>query len=176
MICRDPLDHYDIGEDDDCSCRYCNDWRVGRYVADKARMMFNARRCKCKNCAANPNNTIWKCASYMRAHNNHLAAANRRELWIEMSYHAKHGAEQDGRELMEWLDRTIRSMSLTKRGTTKDGWWAFHSERLTLDYWFCRFDNFVRAKEIAKLAVDEFMVGRLSSNSARMSTGRSPGS
>jgi len=103
-------------------------------------MLFEARRCKCKNCTANPENTIWLCLNYQKAKYELLAAANRRELIIEMSYHATFGDEQDGEELMEWVDGEVRN---SKKG---DGWWALHAERLTMDDWFVKFDRFARNK------------------------------
>jgi hypothetical protein len=151
---RHPLDHYDITELDDCACRYCDVWRKRRDLVDRARMLFNARRCICRNCAADPKNTIWKCTTYQKAQYAFLAAANRRELWIEMSYHAKFGAEQDGNELMGWLDQKIRSMEVTAKGKSRDGWWALHAERTPLENWFCGFDNFARMKSLARASLE----------------------
>lgn len=172
MTARGPLDHFDIGEDDTCTCYYCDMWRKRRDTVDRARMLFHSRRCRCNNCAADPKNTIWKCTYYQKAQYGFIAAANRRELWIEMSYHARHGQDQDGAELMQWLDAKIRSMEKTRSGKSRDGWWALHAERTPLETWFCAFDNFSRAKEIAKMAVDSFIVDRIETSSAGTSTGR----
>lgn len=156
MTARDPLDHYDVAEDDPCTCRYCLEWRRRRDVVDRYRMLFNFRRCKCVKCKDKPRNPIWECMGYQENHYAFVAAAVRRDLWIEMSYHAKFGTEQDGRELMAWLDAKIRSMEKHKNGKPRDGWWSTHAERYPLDHWFCAFDNFVRAKEIAKSAVEDY--------------------
>lgn len=150
MAARGPLDHYDVDENDDCTCRYCNVWRVRRDVVNRFRMLFDARRCRCANCTADPKNTVWKCLHYQKSQYQFLASANRRELWTEMSFHGKFGTEQDGLELMDWLDRKIRSME------HREGWWALHAERHSLDYWFCQFDDFVRLKAKATLAVEMY--------------------
>ena len=133
--------HFDIEENDSCRCTYCADWKAQKGAMVRTKMLFEAKRCKCKNCAANPNNTLWLCLNYQKAQYALLEAANRRELVIEMSYHATFGDEQDGNELMEWVDNEIQTN--VKHGV---GWWALHSERMSMDDWFVMFDTYCREK------------------------------
>jgi len=135
-----PKEHYRIVDQGECSCHFCSPVPALRDKVDRARMLFDARRCRCRNCSVNPKNPIWKCIGYQRAHYAFLSASVKRDLYIEMSYHAVFGDEQDGDELMAWIDRKIRTHP------KRDGWWATHAERLALDWWFCAFDDYTRAE------------------------------
>lgn len=126
-IPRDPLDHFDVLDNDPCSCSICLGWRRAKQVADKAAVKRPPHLPTC-NCAA--------CAPTRRARY-HLQAMNvRRDLWIEASYHAS--MHRYGRSYMEWLALDVAAIR------DRYAFWANEASRLPLSYWFERFEHAIK--------------------------------
>ncbi len=150
MIAKGAMQHYDVATDTDCSCQICTEWKRRRDVVQAIAPFVenHARDCGCDSCRA-----------YREAAVSFLAMTNRRDLWIESSYHALKGIESShvpgttlsGEAYMTYIAAELESPERS------EGWWAQEGGRYPLGYWFRRFERMVRTSVVAAS-------GRLMSN------------
>lgn len=118
-----PLSHYDYPIlDVECCCAICNEWRTKRLDYDNAKRMIrnHSRSCYC-----------WKCCKSRELQIEYLAAQGKRDLYCEMSWHAKDIPH--GKTLMAWLQKELTDSQETP------GWWAKTSPCFSLGHWVYKF-------------------------------------
>lgn len=122
------LDHYNYPKlDVECACSICMTWRGLRNEFDQMKRLTltHDRSCMC-----------WRCCRRRSLQSSFLAAAAKRELFCEMSFHAaRHPSYGD--KLMNWV-----SLELAQNSET-DGWWATLAQAYSLTFWFSRFQDSV---------------------------------
>lgn len=113
--------------DVECNCAMCRTWRLERDSFDdlKRQTLSHNRSCMC-----------WRCQKRRQHQQSFLAAAAKRELYSEMSYHAANHPSY-GPQLMNWVSTEIENDVET------DGWWATLAQAYPLSYWFGRFQSSV---------------------------------
>jgi hypothetical protein len=117
-------------DDETCVCVLCSDWRFRRdevervvgFVKDGHRWI----NCTCPTC------TVVR-ALQMGL----MAVANKRDLWIEMSYHAYTDKVYSRRanEVMTVIAREIENPSYRR------GWWSHDGGCVAMDFWFRKVDK-----------------------------------
>jgi hypothetical protein len=113
-----PLEHYNYQVlDKDCSCRVCEDWRNKKAVVEKRGDLY----------------TRVTRTDALDARLSYFAAATRRDLYCESSYHATRNWW--GPYFMNWLDGVTIEVDKTDRN-----WWNRVASRLPLLWWFRQFD------------------------------------
>lgn len=120
-----PLRHYQFPAlDVECCCAICRSWRVEREAFDtiKALTYDHQRSCFC-----------WRCKQRRQKQQSFLAAASKRELYCELSWHASRHAGTYGPVLMKWVSKEITKET--------DGWWATFGQSYPLSYWLARFQS-----------------------------------
>lgn len=122
-----PAQHFNYDElDDYCRCSLCEGVRAARaaYDASRANRPKHNRLCKCEGCTA-PR------AAFTRQ----LAAANKRDLYCEVSYLMTGGPEPHrlARHCMGWLYERITQAPESTR------WWAISADRIPLRKWLDDF-------------------------------------
>jgi hypothetical protein len=120
------LEHYSIW-DTNCGCKTCSEWsrRQAEFNAVK-RMVpkdHNYSTCSCPICRV-----------VGRIQLNALAAANCRDLLIEISFHAEHHSPY-GALVMRWLDQEMALPRYTVN------WCAQEMSRYTMGWWLSRIEN-----------------------------------
>lgn len=123
-----PLNHYVYPVlDVECCCWICSEWRRQRDLFDdmKRLTLTHTRSCMC-----------WRCRKRREHQNSFLAAASRRELYSEMSFHAAHNKSY-GPVLMNWISRELAE------STETDGWWSTLAQAYSLSLWFSKFQGAV---------------------------------
>jgi hypothetical protein len=133
LVCEDvtprgPLDHFDVRDDEPCACSVCTAWFAAKREADAASAARPPHPPTC-NCR--------ECVPARRARYRLQALNARRDLWIEMSYHAS--MHKVGEPYMAWLAAEMADDRKTL------GWWANEASRFPLAYWFKRFEQAVRS-------------------------------
>jgi hypothetical protein len=126
MISYPPLEHYDYPSlDVACCCQLCTDWRHQRDFFDEMKRLTwtHNRSCMC-----------WRCRKRREHQNNFLAAASRRELYCEMSFHASRHPNY-GPKLMTWVSRELAE------STETNGWWSTLAQAYSLSFWFSKFQG-----------------------------------
>jgi len=136
-----PLEHYSM-LDAECGCSTCMDWETRRAEFVEAVTLVPKGHkwtiCACPDCRF-----------VGRIQLNYLAATNRRDLMIEMSFHARYHSRH-GREVMAWLDQEMRNPSYTTN------WLAQELSRFPVERWIKR----------CEMAVSGFVSGAVFSASA----------
>lgn len=118
------LSHYNYPQlDIECCCDLCSVWRQQRNLFDEMKRLtwMHNRSCMC-----------WRCRKRREYQNNFLAAAARRELFCEMSFHASRHPSY-GPKLMTWVSREL------SENTETNGWWATFAQAYSLSFWFSKF-------------------------------------
>lgn len=121
-----PMEHFVYPIlDVECGCAVCQEWRSQRDTFDelKRQTLSHDRSCRC-----------WRCQKRRQHQQSFLAAAAKRELYSEMSYHAANHPSY-GPTLMNWVEKEISDNDET------DGWWATLAQAYPLSYWFGRFQS-----------------------------------
>lgn len=117
-------EHYGFDESADCGCSICADWETRRAefvaVASLVPKGHKWTVCGCDSCRF-----------VGRFQMNLLAATNRRDLLIEMSFHARFHSLH-GERIMEWFHREIRDPSYT------DNWCAQEMSRYPVERWLMK--------------------------------------
>jgi hypothetical protein len=100
-----PLDHHDMLESSSCGCNVCFEWR-GRQedFASALRMLPVKHKWSTCNCSS--------CRFIGRAHWNLLAAANTRDLLIEMAFYGRHHSRHPN-HVMAWFNVEMRRPEYT---------------------------------------------------------------
>lgn len=125
-----PLEHFVYPVlDIECCCFLCTNWREqrGRFDFYKMLTLDHNRSCMC-----------WRCQHRRILQQGFFAAASKRELYCEMSYHASLKAHSYGMQLMSW------TTSVIEQSREPNGWWSTISQALTLTYWLARFQSETR--------------------------------
>lgn len=120
----DPLRHHGVSDSTPCGCGVCVEWRLRREELARA-MRLVPRGHRWSICACGD------CRFVGRMQLNCIAAANRRDLLIEVSFHASHHSRHGG-AVMDWLDRQLR---LPRYDTA---WCAYELGRRPVDEWLTR--------------------------------------
>lgn len=117
-------EHYGFNESADCGCAICTDWTTRRAefiaVAGLVPKGHKWTVCGCDSCRF-----------VGRFQMNLLAATNRRDLLIEMSFHARFHSLH-GEHVMAWFSKEIRNPSYT------DNWCAQEMSRYPVERWLMR--------------------------------------
>ena len=122
-----PLNHYVYPVlDVECTCSLCSVWRTQRDAFDEIKTItFNHQRsCMC-----------WRCRRRRQLQQGFLAAASKRELYCEMSWHASRHPKSYGPQLMDWVRNEIVTNSESA------GWWATFGQAYPISYWLARFQS-----------------------------------
>jgi hypothetical protein len=137
-------EHYSMLDQEDCGCAICMDWarRRGEFLRATKNIPDGH---KWSICACND------CRFVGRFRLNLLAAANRRELLIEMSFHARFHSRH-GAQVMDWI---IKEMA--KPGYT-DNWCAQEMNRLPMERWLQRCENAVSGAVSGAVFVNSTMM------------------
>lgn len=119
-----PLEHYNMLDAPDCGCGICLDWETRRKefttVVSLVPKDHKWTVCSCSICRF-----------VGRIQLNYLAAANRRDLMISMSYHARyHSTHPD--VVMAWFDTEMRRPDYTTN------WCAQEMGRFPVERWMKR--------------------------------------
>lgn len=117
-------EHYGFDESADCGCAICADWTVRRAEFVSAASLIPKGHkwtvCGCDTCRF-----------VGRFQMNYLAATNRRDLLIEMSFHARFHSLH-GKHVMAWYHQEIQNPSYT------DNWCAQEMSRYPVERWLTR--------------------------------------
>jgi hypothetical protein len=119
-----PQEHYNMLDEELCGCNTCVDWDLRRKEFIRATGLIpKGHKWTVCNCAI--------CRFVGQFQLNLLAAANRRELLIEMSFHARYHSRH-GDMIMTWLAEEMRKPSYT------DNWCAQEMSRYPMERWLKR--------------------------------------
>src|SRR4029077_1145303 len=77
----------------------------------------------------------WRCRKRREYQNNFLAAASRRELYCEMSFHAAAHKKTKAPQLMNGVSKELPENPET------NGWWSTLAQAYSLSFWFSRFQS-----------------------------------
>jgi hypothetical protein len=136
-------EHYNMLDQDDCSCPICMDWVQRREEFIRAGKSIPAGH-KWSICSCND------CRFVGRFQLNLLAAANRRELLIEMSFHARFHSRH-GELVMAWTVGELAQPLYT------DNWCAQEMNRFPMERWLQRCENAVSGAASGKVFVNSTM-------------------
>lgn len=139
-----PQEHYNMLDEGICGCGVCVDWDMRREEFTRAIKLIPKGH-KWTVCACD------LCRFVGRFQLNLLAAANRRELLIEMSFHARYHSYHGGL-VMNWLEVELRNPSYTPN------WCAQEMSRYPMERWLQR----------CEMAVSGVVGGPVFVTSARM--------
>jgi hypothetical protein len=124
-----PQDHYDMLDEGDCGCMACADWDLRRQEFIRVtKLIPKGHKWTVCACAL--------CRFVGRFQLNLLAAANRRELLIEMSFHA-HFHSRHGKLVMDWLEQEMCNPIYTIN------WCAQEMSRYPMERWIKRCETAV---------------------------------
>lgn len=129
------LNHYVYPQlDVECQCKLCVVWRSERDAFDKfKRLTFDHdRSCMC-----------WRCVRRRQLQQAFLAAAAKRELYCEFSWHASRHPSY-GNTLMNWVSQELDANRET------NGWWATLAQAYSLSFWLARFQSSLDPKSAAE--------------------------
>lgn len=124
-----PQEHYNMLDEGICGCAVCVDWDARRTEFTRATRLIPQGH-KWTVCACD------LCRFVGRFQLNLLAAANRRELLIEMSFHARYHSHH-GKLVMTWLAAEMRNPSYTMN------WCAQEMSRYPMERWLQRCETAV---------------------------------
>ncbi len=124
-----PQEHYNMLDEGECGCLACADWDLRRTEFLRATKLLPKGH-KWTVCACDT------CRFVGRFQLNLLAAANRRELLIEMSFHARYHSRH-GKLIMEWLATEMKNPSYTIN------WCAQEMSRYPMERWIQRCETAV---------------------------------
>ena len=117
-----PLEHYTFTEGASCGCAICVEWKTRHLeFVSSSKLVPKGHRWSTCTCDA--------CRFVGRMHLNALAAANRRDLLIEASFHARYHSPH-GDLVMGWVRDEIAKPNYT------DNWCAQEMGRYPLEWWF----------------------------------------
>jgi len=122
-------EHYNMLDEGDCGCSACMDWDLRRKEFIRATKLIPKGH-KWTVCACD------RCRFVGRFQLNLLAAANRRELLIEMSFHARYHSRH-GKLVMDWLEQEMHSPAYTVN------WCAQEMSRYPMERWLQRCETAV---------------------------------
>lgn len=124
-----PLEHYSMLDAPDCGCQTCIEWeqRRAEFVEVVALVPKGHKWTICA-CAI--------CRFVGRIQLNWLAAQNRRDLLIEMSFHARYHSRH-GVHVMAWLEQEMQNPSYTIN------WCAQEMTRFPMERWIRRCETAV---------------------------------
>jgi len=124
-----PQEHYNMLDEEQCGCAICMDWDMRRQEFLRAIKLIPKGH-KWTVCACD------LCRFVGRFQLNLLAVANRRELLIEMAFHARYHSRH-GKLIMEWLETEMRNPSYTLN------WCAQEMSRYPMERWIQRCESAV---------------------------------
>jgi hypothetical protein len=118
---RAALAHYSMLDSSNCGCAVCKEWeqRRAEFVSASSLIPKGHKWTIC-GCA--------DCRFVGRIQLNYLAASNRRDLLIEMAFHA-HFHSRSGRAIMAWLDVELQKPQYTTN------WMAQEFTRFPMERW-----------------------------------------
>lgn len=167
-----PFEHYALNNSTECQCALCVAYWMARDAMARANDKLKTKVCNCALCKTNTKRArgqrfsaahhvscrcVW-CEEVKATTEAFMAAQNRRDIWVEMSYHATHDEEiEDGRTLMAWLADELSlarprwSEQRVQFGSNQLSWWgAPKNMRFTMGNWI---DQFKKAATAGLLAV-----------------------
>jgi hypothetical protein len=119
-----PLEHSTMLDDGNCGCSVCSEWTERREEFVTALGLLPDGH-KWSTCSCP------QCRFIALAHTNFLAAANKRDLTIEVAYHAKNHSKH-GLLVMAWLEKDLTNPRYTTR------WCAHHMGQHPVHSWLLR--------------------------------------
>ena len=138
-----PIEHYSMLDAPDCGCPTCMDWE-GRRAEFVAAVELVPKGHKWTVCACTA------CRFVGRIQLNYLAATNRRDLLIEVSYHAQHHSTHPN-VVMAWLAQEMRRPEYTVN------WCAQEMSRFPLERWLKRCEAAVSGQVSGAVFCDSAM-------------------
>ena len=121
------LEHYSMRDTEACSCATCAEWqrRRAEFVA-AVRFVPKGHKWSICSCPT--------CRFIGRIQLNLLAATNRRDLLIEMSFHARYHSRH-GEPIMAWLETEMASPRYTVN------WCAQEMSHYSVEWWMRRCET-----------------------------------
>lgn len=145
-----PLVHYSMLDAPECGCVTCVEWETRRAeFVDAALLVPKGHKwtiCGCPDCRF-----------VGRIQLNYLAATNRRDLLIEMSFHARYHSRHGG-AVMAWLEQEMRNPAYTVN------WCAQEMSRFPLDRWIRRCEMAVSGAVSGVVFTESAGITRLESH------------
>ena len=124
-----PLEHYDMLDSPDCGCPTCLDWEQRRAeFVEVVPLVPKGHKWTICPCAV--------CRFVGRIQLNWLAAQNRRDLLIEMSFHARYHSRH-GELVMAWLEQEMKNPAYTVN------WCAQEMTRFPMERWIRKCETAV---------------------------------
>lgn len=122
-----PLDHYAMLDSPDCGCATCVEWeqRRAEFIA-ATRIVPKGHKWTVCGCP--------ECRFVGRIQMNYLAATNRRDLLIEVAYHARHHSAHP-ELVMRWLEKEMNRSEYTIN------WCAQEMGRYPMEWWLRRCET-----------------------------------
>jgi hypothetical protein len=118
------LEHYAMLDAPECGCSICLDWEQRRLeFVEAVPLIPKGHKWTICGCP--------RCRFVGRLQLNYLAATNRRDLLIEMSFHARYHSRH-GNAVMAWFEREMRNPAYT------DNWCAQEMSRFPVERWIKR--------------------------------------
>jgi len=143
-------DHYDMLDEKVCGCYICTDWTQRRKEFTDA-LQHVPKGHKWTICACP------SCRFVGRMQLNLLAASNKRDLFIEMSFHARYHSNY-GDIIMLWVERELKNPQYT------DNWCAQEMSRFPMERWIKRCEQAVSGQISGSVFVNSTMVTDMSVN------------
>jgi hypothetical protein len=117
-------DHYAFLDAPECGCATCRDWELRRAeFVTASKLVPKGHKWTICGCHA--------CRFVGRIQLNYLAATNRRDLVIEMSFHARYHSRHGGL-VMSWVEREMQNPVYTVN------WCAQEMSRFPMERWLKR--------------------------------------
>ena len=122
-----PLRHHAMLDDEACGCAVCADWALRR--SELARAMRLVPKGHLWSICACPD-----CRFVGRMQLNYVAAANLRDLMIEVAFHATYHSRH-GERIMAWFEAEVAGPRYTTR------WCAYELGRRSVEEWLARCER-----------------------------------
>lgn len=121
---------HENSEEDGCACSLCQDWQLRRTEVDRVQPFIPDGH-RWLNCAC----TV--CSIMRHLQLGLMAVANKRDLWIEMSYHAYRDKA--------YRERAADVMSVIRREIEnpvyRRGWWSHDGGCVSMEFWLRKVDK-----------------------------------
>lgn len=130
LITRTYIMQHENSEEDGCACSLCQDWRLRRAEVERVQPFIPDGH-RWLNC------TCMVCSVMRHLQLGLMAVANKRDLWIEMSYHAHRDKAYRNRagDVMSVIRREIENPVYRR------GWWSHDGGCVSMEFWLRKVDK-----------------------------------
>jgi hypothetical protein len=121
------LDHHSVTEQTECACTLCLEWTSRR--SDLKRILnFQPQGhrwsiCDCRDCQI-----------IRDMHTNYMAATNKRDLFIELSFYATHHTKKP-EAVMTWFNQEFKKPNYSAK------WCAHKINQIPMSFWLQKCEN-----------------------------------